>query len=342
MRATAKALWWTATGGAARVMVRPSQGPQATDLNFTSPKPALSRVRSAYLEAFAKDAHDVAAGLYPALEDRPVRPLRALARALDFLQDARAVDERRRRGGGTEVRAEAASQAYPAYYRQNFHFQTGGWFTDDSARRYDAQVEALFSGTAAAMRRRVLSVLMTGLKDTDQRGLTLVDLACGSGAFLKDLAVTLPRAKVLGLDLSKAYLDQSRRRAGQPLIQARMERLPFADESLDAVTCIYLFHELPPRYRPLVAAEMARVLKPGGILAFGDSIQPKDEPDLQRLLEAFPAFFHEPYYQSYAETDLEALFAAAGLVKTGGDRAFLTKALLLQKPPLPRAFTGSA
>jgi ubiquinone/menaquinone biosynthesis C-methylase UbiE len=292
----------------------------------------MARVRAAYGEAFAKDRRDVAAGLYPALEDRPTRPLQALARAMDFLRDAREVDQRRRRGDGTEVRDQTPSEAYPIYYRQNFHYQTGGWFTADSAKRYDAQVEALFSGTAAAMRRRVLSVLMKALKDTDQRGLTLVDLACGSGAFLKDLAATLPRANLVGLDLSKAYLDQSRRRSGQPVVQAKMEQLPFADSSLDAVTCIYLFHELPPRYRPVIAAEMARILKPGGLLAFGDSIQPADEPDLQRLLEVFPAFFHEPYYESYAQTDLDALFGEAGLIKIDDDRAFLTKALLFKKP----------
>ncbi|MEY4256355.1 MAG: hypothetical protein RLZZ141_1582 [Pseudomonadota bacterium] len=327
VRASLKAVWWGAAGGAARLIVRPTAG-----ITTTSPKPSLARVRAAYAEAFIKDRRDVAAGLYPALEDRPSRPLQALARALDFLRDARVVDQRRRRRDGTEVRDQTPSEAYPVYYRQNFHYQTGGWFTADSAKRYDAQVEALFSGTAAAMRRRVLSVLMKTLKDTDQRGLTLVDLACGSGAFLRDLAISLPRANLAGLDLSMAYLDQSRRRAGQPVVQAKMEQLPFADNSLDAVTCIYLFHELPPRYRPLIAAEMARILKPGGILAFGDSIQPSDEPDLQRLLEVFPAFFHEPYYESYAETDLEALFSEAGLVLIDTDRAFLTKALLFQKP----------
>ena len=29
----------------------------------------------------------------------------------------------------------------PRYYLQNFHFQSGGWMTDDSASRYDTQVE---------------------------------------------------------------------------------------------------------------------------------------------------------------------------------------------------------
>ncbi|HYG28292.1 MAG TPA: SAM-dependent methyltransferase, partial [Caulobacteraceae bacterium] len=62
------------------------------------------------------------------------------------------------------------------------------------------------------------------------------------------------------------------------------------------------------------------------------SVQPPDEPDLARLLEAFPAFFHEPYYGSYAAADLPALFARAGLTLEDRDKAFLTKALLFRKP----------
>jgi hypothetical protein len=74
------------------------------------------------------------------------------------------------------------------------------------------------------------------------------------------------------------------------------------------------------------------VLKPGGVLAFADSVQKTDEPELARLLEAFPAFFHEPFYESYQSTDLDALFAAAGLTRRDADKAFLTKAVLYQRP----------
>ena len=112
------------------------------------------------------------------------------------------------------------------------------------------------------------------------------------------------------------------------MVQANAERLPFADASLDAVTCIYLFHELPPVVRPVVAREIARVLRPGGLLAFADSVQPSDEPRLSRLLEAFPAYFHEPYYAAYSRTDLTELFGAASLVERARDTAFLTKAVL--------------
>lgn len=328
--AAAKAAWWTAAGRATRALVRPTEGEQAAEFTPTTPPVSAKRLRAAYFAAFEKDARDVAAGLYPAM-DTDVDPATIFRRAADVLTDARAVDQRRRQGQGTEVHDAVESQAYPTYYRQNFHYQTGGWFTEDSARRYEAQVEALFSGAAGAMRRRALSLLAQAWRGRDHRNLKILDLACGSGGFLKDLNAAFPRARVMGLDLSPSYSVTARSRSGLAVVQANAERLPFADASLDAVTCIYLFHELPPRVRPTVAAEIARVLKPGGVLAFADSVQPQDEPDLARLLEAFPAFFHEPYYGSYATTDLSALFTKAGLKASGEDKAFLTKALIFTR-----------
>ncbi|PXA82656.1 SAM-dependent methyltransferase [Caulobacter sp. D5] len=330
-KAAAKAAWWTAAGGLAKFMTRPAEGKAAPRLTSESPPLSRARLRRAYFAAFEKDAADVAAGLYPPMEDAPADPAGSILKAWDFLADAREVDQRRRRGDGVEVRDDPKSQGYPAYYRQNFHYQSGGWFTAESARRYDAQVEALFSGAAGAMRRRALSLLARQWRGRDQRALSAVDVACGSGAFLRDLAQAFPRAALAGVDLSPAYLSEARTRSGRGMVQANAEHLPFADRSLDAVTCVYLFHELPPRVRPIVAAEIARVLKPGGVLAFADSVQPSDEPQLARMLEVFPAYFHEPFYGSYAQEDLEALFGAAGLRVIGRDKAFLTKALLLEK-----------
>jgi SAM-dependent methyltransferase len=41
----------------------------------------------------------------------------------------------------------------------------------------------------------------------------------------------------------------------------------------EVVLCVYLFHELPPPIRRAAAREMARVLKPRGIVVFTDSVQ---------------------------------------------------------------------
>ena len=330
-RATVKAVWWGAAGLAARAIARPAREQPATFHPKSDPIPD-GLVRKAWLEAFEKEARDVARGLYPPMDDGPADPVGAVRRAIDFLADARAVEARRRRGGGVEAREEAPAGVYPTYYRQNFHFQSGGWFTEESARRYETQVEALFAGTAGAMRRRALALLAEAWRRRDHRGLAVLDLACGTGAFLKDLGAAFPRARLTGTDLSAAYLEEARRNTGAAaLVLANAERLPFADASQDAVTCIYLFHELPPRVRPVVAAEIARVLKPGGVLALADSLQPADEPRLGRLMEAFPAYFHEPFYGSYCETDLEALFGAVGLRLAAQDKAFLTKAMLFER-----------
>jgi ubiquinone/menaquinone biosynthesis C-methylase UbiE len=329
--AAAKAVWWSANRAAGRALMEPERGPEAVGFTPSYAPPPKGLVRKAWGEAFAKDAADVAAGLYPVTEAAPANLKTALQTAIDLFEDTREVEARRRRGGRVEARAEAPSSAYPVYYRQNFHYQSGGWFTADSARRYEAQVETLFSGAAGPMRRRALSLLAKAWRARDHRDLKLVDLACGSGAFLSDLKATFPRARLMGVDLSLAYGAQARARTGVPVIQAAAERLPFADASLDAVSCIYLFHELPPKVREAVAREIARVLKPSGVLAFADSLQTRDVPDLGRLMEAFPVFFHEPYYASYQAQDLDALFGAAGLYAKGRDEAFLTKAILLEK-----------
>ncbi len=329
----AKAVWWSAAAAAGRALVRPGE---AAAFQPQSPPPPEGALRRAYLDAFAKDAADVAAGLYPVSEP-PASPAALARRFADLIADAREVEARRRRDaegarrGAVEARAEPEGEGRPAYYRQNFHFQSGGWFTAESAARYEAQVEGLFAGAAGPMRRRALSLLARAWRGRDHRGLTVVDVATGSGAFLRDLRAAFPRAAAFGLDLSHAYLREAGRRSGAPGVQAAAERLPFADASLDALTCIYLFHELPPRVRREVAAEFARVLKPGGVLAFADSLQRVDAPELGRPLETFPVHFHEPFYRSYQQEDLRALFGEARLELEAADTAFFTKALLLRR-----------
>src|SRR5581483_3645755 len=230
-----KALWWGAAGAAARALTKPARAAPDGFRPSADPPPE-GFVRRAWMQAFEKEAADVAAGLIPAMGDRPADPVRAVRRTADFIADALKVEARRRRGDGVEVRDEAPA-TYPAYYRQNFHYQSGGWFTPESAGRYEAQVEALFAGTAGAMRRRALALIAKAWRARDHRGLAVLDLACGSGAFLSDLSVAFPRARLIGADLSPAYLAAAQGAAPRAMfVQAKAEQLPFADASLDAVS----------------------------------------------------------------------------------------------------------
>ena len=190
------------------------------------------------------------------------------------------------------ARAEPTAAEVPEYYAQDFHFQTGGYLTEDSARLYDVQVETLFMGSAGPMRRAALAPIAHFMAGHDQRQVTLLDVACGTGRFLRQARLAYPAMQLKGLDLSRPYLDEARRQLkglrGAELIEAAGREHAAAPESVDIVTSIFLFHELPPEVRRAVAAEMARVLKPGGLLVFLDSLQMGDRPGWDGLIEAFP------------------------------------------------------
>ena len=113
--------------------------------------------------------------------------------------------------GRTRCCNEKTRGRRPDYYLQNFHFQSGGWLTEESADRYDTQVEVLFKGTANAMRRQALPPLAEAFAGRDQRKLRLIDIGCGTGRFLDFVKQAWPRLPALGLDLSDAYIAHARR-----------------------------------------------------------------------------------------------------------------------------------
>ena len=100
-------------------------------------------------------------------------------------------------------------------------------------------------------------------------GQRVLDVACGTGV----VSVTAARlgAHVTGLDLTPELLQRARENSGIAAIEidwheGDVEKLPFADVSFDAVLSQF-GHIFAPR--PEVAiAEMLRVLKPGGTIAF--------------------------------------------------------------------------
>lgn len=336
----ARVAWYSAHYALLRAMTRGAERDvrkSAAIPQSSAPPPDRMKIRAAFRALFDADRANIEAGLYPSPRDfGPGKLMKALRQSRDFFADARLVNERRDRGGATEARALDPSGRYPAYYRQNFHFQTDGWFSRRSARLYDTQVEVLFTGAADAMRRIALAEVSREIRGKDQRKVALLDVACGAGRFLEQLMDAFPRVRATGADLSPAYVEEAAERlAPWPsarVIEANAESLPFDDGTFDVVTSIYLFHELPPRVRSLVAMEMARVVKPGGFVVFADSIQTGDDPNLDRMLEAFPGWFHEPYYASYLAEDLDAIWGEAGLVRERGMTAFLTKVRTYRKP----------
>ena len=160
--------------------------------------------------------------------------------------------------------------------------------------------------------------------------------SCGTGRFLDFVKQAWPRLPAVGLDLSEPYVKEAKRHLERwsriDLVIGNGESIPVPDDSQDAVTSIFMFHELPPNVRRIVFREFARVLKPGGRVVLVDSLQRGDEPDYEGLLELFPQSFHEPYYTSYIEEDFGAIGKACGLTHTRDINAFISKVMVFDKP----------
>lgn len=111
----------------------------------------------------------------------------------------------------------------------------------------------------------------------DVRGLSVADLACGTGRWLQRLAARGPRIW-LGVDFSPAMLRCAASKTGLVgcLIQARIESLPIQSESLDLLVCSFALGYLETLTG--FVAEAQRLLKPGGQLIVTDL-----HPGVERL-----------------------------------------------------------
>lgn len=294
------------------------------------PVPSERRMLADMARLQARDLANVEAGHYPMPVGEPEGLAGLLRRMRLFYADVPDAARRRR-----EAEEDDAPDVDEPYYLQDFHFQADGWMSDDSAALYEFQVEVLFTGMAAAMRRQGLVPLSRLVREKDQRTLQFADIACGTGTMLREVTRAFPRLPAIGLDVSEPYLKRGASLAGcardRRFVAGLAEALPLADGSLDAASIVYLFHELPPEARKGAAAEVARVLKPGGLLVLIDTLQMGDEPEYDGLLEIFPRLFREPYYEVYVREDLDALFAPHGMTRVEGWNAYVSRVNVFRK-----------
>ncbi len=252
--------------------------------------------------------------------------------------------ERRKINKIQDLPNEVDKNIYPDYYLQNFHHQTDGYLSNHSAGLYDLQVEILFNGTADAMRRRVLAPLKNGLqvfRSRKKSSIKVLDIATGTGRTLLQIQRSMPEIELLGIDLSLSYLRKanlSLNKQNGPLVQlirGNAEALPFESSTIQGVTCVYLFHELPRYARENVLNECFRVIEPGGILVLADSIQLEDSPEFELVLSNFHKVFHEPFYKDYIHDDINYKLSTTGFENITSESFFMTRVWTAKKPLNP-------
>lgn len=183
------------------------------------------------------------------------------------------------------------------------------------AQVYQRYWRPLFIAVASGRRHDLaeeLEILDRALEPA--AGGLVVDLSCGPGHAARHFARSGRYRAVLGVDWSRAMLEQCREHcrdegAGDVLlIRADVARLPFASGSVDGVHAGAALHLWPdPR---AAAAEIARVLRPGGAFVASTFAHRRG-----RVIQAIEGAFQAvSTARVFHEEELVGLFAAHGLV----------------------------
>lgn len=150
------------------------------------------------------------------------------------------------------------------------------------------------------------------------RGLRWLDVGCGNGAFTATILERTAPAGVAGIDPSAAQLDYARTRFAPGAAEFRQGdamALPWADNSFDAAVMPLVIFFVPEPARGV--AEMARVVKPGGLVTAYAWDLPGDGFPYAALQAEVKALGHDvpmpPHPEASSLDNLRTLWADAGL-----------------------------
>ena len=154
---------------------------------------------------------------------------------------------------------------------------------DQVAKRYDITNDVLSAGQTRAWRKAVLKAV------DPKPGDVILDLAAGTGT--SSVPFRQAGAQVVPCDFSLGMLQVGREREPQlNFVAGDGMRLPFADDSFDAVTISFGLRNIVDPQAGL--AEMRRVTKPGGRLVVCEFSSPTNSvvrtAYLEYLMKALP------------------------------------------------------
>lgn len=124
---------------------------------------------------------------------------------------------------------------------------------------------------------RLMTQAMHGLFSEHNNDFTgyqhILDLACGPGGWVQEVAFANPDIEVTGIDISKAMITYAQQQAQiQHLDNAHFqvmnikEPLTFDEHSFDLINARLIFSFMPPAMWPILLRECRRILRPGGTI----------------------------------------------------------------------------
>ena len=124
-----------------------------------------------------------------------------------------------------------------------------------------------------------------------------LDVGCGSGALTIACAKRNPKATMVGCDIwkgsyktefSKELCKNNAKLEGVENVrfeEGNAVNLPFEDESFDAVTSNYVYHNISGKNKQKLLLETLRVLKKGGVFVIHDLMSKSRYGDMNKFIE---------------------------------------------------------
>lgn len=204
-----------------------------------------------------------------------------------------------------------------------------GHFRAGTQRPYQEHGERFMREVAEALKtlpRIFLDLVLPNLPGLNARladGARVLDVGCGGGWGMVQIAERFPRTACVGIDLEPYSVELARRLIAERGLEGRCEaRVQSAgqlgeDGTYDVATSFLVIHEIAPEAKAGAFAAVARALKPGGYFLIFDETYPETDEALRTMPSRFAAMaqWYELTWGNIVGTrsELHALCREAGL-----------------------------
>jgi ubiquinone/menaquinone biosynthesis C-methylase UbiE len=221
----------------------------------------------------------------------------------------------------------------PKYLLQEYHHLPNGNYSKRLTKGYITGFDKLMLGTMTQARQCLAQWLRSCR--------SVLDVGTAGG---RTAAAVLAQGcdDVWGLDPSPYLLQHAARRFPNiRFVQGTAEHTPFVDARFDAVSACFVLHELPPKYVQSAFLEIARILRPDGMLAIcepGAEQLHASIADLWRRHGWRGVYFHllarsvhEPFIHAWHRLDIHAALQQAGFTVLADEEYFPSRMILARR-----------
>ena len=209
-------------------------------------------------------------------------------------------------------------------YREYVSHMRAG--TTTSYQDHDREFMEEVAGALQSLPRIFIDLVLPRLPELEARlaaGARVLDVGCGAGWAVVQLAERFPDITCVGIDVEPYSVELGRQRIAERQLTDRCEvRQQSVDqlaeqEAYDVVTSFLVVHEIPPALKSGSFTAIARALKPDGYFLIFDEVYPETDEALQTMPTRFAALaqWYEMTWGNVvnSRSELDRMCAAAGL-----------------------------